>query len=373
MVTRIKNARVFSGGNFENSELYFEDGKICPKKEYEREIDADGCYVSAGFVDIHCHGGAGYDFCDGDAEGDIKAARMHLSHGTTSLFPTVTSVGFDAIKRAIGAIDTAKKDAKNLRGVHLEGPYFSPNQSGAQNTDALATPDIKACADLLDEYSVARWDYAPELDINLVFLDLLLEKGVIPAAAHTDATCADIERAAERGLGLITHLYSCTSTIKRKNGFRIAGVVEAAYLIDDMAVELIADGCHLPPELIRLAYKQKGKGKIALVTDAMRAAGTDGKGEFDIGGVKCIVEDGVAKLLDRSAFAGSVATADRLVRTCVSAGISLGDAITMMTETPANLMGAHNKGRLDIGCDADIVIFDDDINIKQVILAGERV
>ena len=373
MVTRIKNARLVSGGAVNEGELYFENGRICEKKCHDVEIDANGNFVSAGFVDIHCHGGALGDFCDGDAEKDIAAAKMHLSHGTTSLFPTVTSVSFEAIKKAVDAIDKARSTAKNLRGVHLEGPYFSPNQSGAQNTDALATPDVKACAALLDGCSIARWDYAPELDTDFAFLNLLKDRGIIPAAAHTDATCTEMERAAERGCKLITHLYSCTSTIKRKNGFRIAGVVEAAYLVDDIAVELIADGCHLPHELLRLAYKQKGAGKIALVTDAMRAAGVEGGGEYDIGGVKCFVEDGVAKLLDRSAFAGSVATCDRLVRTCVAAGIPLADAIRMMTETPALLMGMSGKGKLDIGFDADIVIFDDNINIKQVILEGELV
>ncbi len=373
MVTRIKNARAFLNGKIENTDIYFEDRAICEKKAYECEIDACGNYVSAGFVDLHCHGGAGSDFCDGTADAIKNAAKVHLLHGTTTLFPTLTSVSFDAMERAISAIEEARGSVSNLGGIHLEGPYFSPAQTGAQNGGALRSPVPGEFDPILKKYNIARWDYAPELDGDFVFADALKANGVIAAAAHTDASCAEIERAAERGCRIITHLYSCTSTIKRENGFRIAGVVEAAYLVDDISVELIADGCHLPHELLRLAYKLKGADRIALVTDAMRAAGLGESGEYDIGGVKCFVEDGVAKLLDRSAFAGSVATADRLVRTCVSAGIPLADAIKMMTDTPARLMGLSNKGRLDAGCDADIVIFDDDINIKHVISMGECV
>jgi N-acetylglucosamine-6-phosphate deacetylase len=182
-----------------------------------------------------------------------------------------------------------------------------------------------------------------------------------------------MEAAADRGCNLITHLYSCTSTIRREKGFRIAGVIEAAYLRDDISAEIIADGCHLPNELLRLVYKCKGADRLALVTDSMCAGGTDAEGEFELSGVPCIVEDGVAKLLDRSAFAGSVATTDRLVRTVVRAGIPLCDAIKMMTETPAKIMGLSNVGKLSVGYDADIVIFDEDINVNTVISKGNIV
>ena len=182
-----------------------------------------------------------------------------------------------------------------------------------------------------------------------------------------------MEEAAKRGCRLVTHLYSCTSTIKREQGFRIAGVVEATYLTDEISAELIADGCHLPHELLRLAYKLKGPDKLAFVTDGMRAAGMNVEGEFEIGGVPCIVEDNVAKLLDRSAFAGSIATTDRLVKTGVETGIPLTDTLKMMTETPARIMGLEKKGKIEVGYDADLVIFDKNIDIKTVILQGERV
>ena len=376
MITRIKNGNVLVDGVFQKVDLFF-DGKtivsIGADMPFDQDIDAEGNYVTAGFIDLHCHGGGGADFSDGDTEGVIRAANTHLQHGTTTLFPTALSADFAVLERAICAIEEAQKTLSMLAGIHLEGPYFSPAQTGAQNGKALRKPLPEEYHTILAKHKIARWDYAPEMDPDFGFLRALLEADTIPAAAHTDATCEEMEAAAKQGCRLITHLYSCTSTIRREAGFRIAGVVEATYLRDDVCAELIADGCHLPHSLLRLAYKLKGPDRLVLVTDAMRAAGLEQTGAFDIGGVPCIVEDGVAKLLDRTAFAGSVATADRLIRTCQAAGIPLADCIKMMTQTPAGIMGLHNKGRIAVGCDADIVIFDSDISIKKVFLQGAQV
>ncbi|MBQ9911324.1 MAG: amidohydrolase family protein [Lachnospiraceae bacterium] len=373
MRTRIANGRVLLDGAFRDTDVYFdEQGILFFAKGIgsDRTIDASGSFVTAGFIDLHCHGGAGYDFSCGDPEGIRKAALLHLQHGTTALFPTVTSSGFETMEQAVLAIEEAKKTLPMLQGIHLEGPYLSPAQMGAQNGEKIRRPEEKEYTDFLSRHRIARWDYAPELDPDFRFLDALKSHGVLPAAAHTDATCREMELASERGCRLVTHLYSCTSTIRRVNGFRIAGVTEAAYLKDEIDAELIADGCHLPDELLRLAYKLKGPERLALITDAMRAAGLPEEGVFDIGGVPCFVEDGVAKLMDRSAFAGSVATSDRLVRTCVHAGIPLVDSIRMITETPARIMGLNKKGALKAGNDADIVIFDRNIEMKTIIQGG---
>lgn len=376
MITCIKNGKVLIDGAFLSTDIYIEDNiitEIGGEHPFDTAIDADGNYVTAGFIDLHCHGGGGSDFTDGEVEAVKTAAKTHLAHGTTSLFPTVLSADSTVIEKAISAIEEAKKELPSIAGIHIEGPYFSPNQTGAQNANALRKPNPDEYLKILKNHKIARWDYAPELDSDYAFLDALLQHGVVAAAAHTDATCEEMEAAAERGCRLITHLYSCTSTIRREKGFRIAGVTEAAYLCDSISAELIADGCHLPNSLLRLAYKQKGADRLALVTDAMRAAGTDHVGECEIGGVPCVIEDGVAKLLDRSAFAGSIATADRLIRTFCSAGIPLVDAVKMITETPARIMGLSDKGVIKAGNYADIVIFDGDINIKSVILQGNTV
>lgn len=180
-------------------------------------------------------------------------------------------------------------------------------------------------------------------------------------------------RAYENGCELITHLYSCTSSVTRDHGFRRLGVIETAYLMDEMNVEIICDGKHLPPELIRLIYKIKGPERIALVTDSLALAGTDQTHGF-MQDTEFIIEDGVCKLMDRSAFAGSIATAERLVRVATQeAGISLIDAIRMITATPARIMKLAKKGRIARDMDADLVVFDKEIQIKQVFAKGEKI
>jgi N-acetylglucosamine-6-phosphate deacetylase len=206
----------------------------------------------------------------------------------------------------------------------------------------------------------------------------LRKKGVLAAIAHTDALYDDVVKAVECGFSLATHLYSCMSGVTRKNAFRYAGVIESALLMDEMDVELICDGIHLPAPLLKLVYKIKGPSRIALITDAMRGAAMP-EGESVLGnlkdGLKVIIEDGVAKLPDRSAFAGSVATADRLVRTMHQlAEVPMHEAVYMASTTPARIMGVdHYTGSLEEGKDADIVIFDNDVNVSHTIVKGVSV
>ncbi len=208
------------------------------------------------------------------------------------------------------------------------------------------------------------------------FAQYLQSKGILASLAHTDAVYEEVVEAFENGYTLATHLYSGMSGVTRRNAFRYAGVIESAFIIDEMDVEIIADGVHLPAPLLKLIFKIKGPDKIALITDSMRAAGMP-PGESIIGnihtGLKVIVEDGVSKLPDRSSFAGSVATADRLVRTMIQmAGVSLPDAVRMITQTPASIMKIDDrKGSLAVGKDADIVIFDENISIHTTLIKGK--
>src|SRR5436190_1182709 len=201
-------------------------------------------------------------------------------------------------------------------------------------------------------------------------------KGVLPSIAHTEAVYDEALSAFENGYTLVTHLYSAMSGVTRKNAFRFAGVVEAAYLVDELDVEIIADGIHLPAPLLKLVYKIKGADRTALITDAMRAAAMP-PGESVLGnihnGIRVIVEDDVAKLPDRSSFAGSVATADRLVRTMIRmAEVPIMDVIKMITATPARILDVSDKkGELTAGKDADIVIFDNEINTQMTIINGK--
>jgi len=345
-------------------------------------IDAAGKYVSPGFIDIHVHGGGGHDFMDNTLDAFLEIAQLHARHGTTSFTPTTLSCEKRALLKTLSLYEEA--DALNgsgaqFTGLHIEGPYFSMNQRGAQDPRFIRLPDPEEYEEILKRSSIVkRWSAAPELKGAITFGKFLKSKGVLPSIAHTDAVYEEVLEAFENGYTHVTHLYSAMSGVTRRNAFRFAGVVESAFLLDDMTVEIIADGIHLPPALLKLVYKIKGPDKIALITDAMRAAGMP-PGESILGdldnGLKVIVEDGVAKLPDRSAFAGSVVTADKLVSNMITlAEVPLTDAIKMITSTPAAIMGvADRKGSLVVGKDADIVIFDQDIKIQYTIIGGKVV
>jgi N-acetylglucosamine-6-phosphate deacetylase len=346
------------------------------------EIDAGGMFVSPGFIDIHVHGGGGADFMDGTEEAFLKVAATHARYGTTSMLPTTLTSSREELFNTFDVYKTAyKKNVEGAKflGLHLEGPYISINQCGAQDPKYMRNPDPKEYKEILAATDVIkRWSAAPELEGALEFGKYLTEKGILAALAHTDAIYEEALKGFESGYTLATHFYSAMSGVTRRNAFRYAGVIEAAYLIDEMDVEIIADGIHLPAPLLQLVYKIKGAKRTALITDAMRAAGMP-EGESVLGnmdtGLKVIIEDGVAKLPDRSAFAGSVATADRLVRNMINmAGVSLSEAVEMITQTPARILNiGHQTGSIKEGLAADLVIFDSNINIQLTMVNGNVV
>lgn len=381
MTVKFINGKIIDGQIQTGKNLYVENGMITAVTEddlpCDQVIDAGGAYIAPGFVDIHTHGAGGHDFMDGTLEDVKQAARTHMRYGTTTLLPTMLSCGVDAICQAIDLAKQAAEDPQlpNIPGVHLEGPYFSPEQAGAQQPEYLTPPVPRDYTAIVEKAGgfIRRWSYAPELEGAEAFCCYLVEHGIEPSVGHSNAEYQDVLQAYHAGCRTATHLYSGMSTIVRKNGFRVLGVVESSYLLDDMIVEIIADGCHLPPELLRMIYKIKGPDRICLVTDSMRGAGMpDGPSVLGCrqDGLPCVIEDGVAKMMDRKAFAGSVATFDRLVRVCYrKAGIPLTDCVKMASTTPAGLIGLGAvKGRLKPGYDADIVLFDEDIRIRSVLI-----
>jgi len=342
-------------------------------------IDANGLYISPGFIDIHVHGGGGSDFLTGEQTNNETICKLHLRHGTTSIVPTLSTSDRPSFDRALEAItksSTAMRDGPNIPGIHMECPYFAQSQRGAQSEHFIRNPDPKEYLSLLEHFpNIIRWAVAPELPGAIKMGQDLHAQGVHLSIGHSDALYDEVLLAYENGYDCITHLYSATSIVRRINAFRFAGIVEAAFYLDGMTVEIIADGKHLPPSLLRLIYKIKGPDHICLVTDGISAAGLQGQtGEiFDTSSKQMIViEDDVGKLLDRQSFAGSIATADKLVRNMIKlADVPLIQAVKMMSATPARMIGLEKrKGAISPGMDADLLVFDEDINIRHVMVGG---
>ncbi len=350
--------------------------------------DLCGATVLPGFVEIHSHGGGGHDFMDGTVDAFVGAARMHAAHGTTTVLPTTLASTresllesldvFSAAKRASDAAHAAGNGASagaRLLGLHLEGPYFAMSQRGAQDPAHIRRPDPDEYLAVLDRCpDILRWSAAPEVEGAREFAKTIRARGVLPSIAHSDALMEDAIAAYESGFASTTHLYSAMSTVRRIDGYRRGGIVEAAYLLDGMYVETIGDGIHLPPLMLKMIWKIKGAGRVCLVTDSMRAAGMP-DGTYRLGGLKggqeVQVYDGVAWLPDRSAFAGSVATGDRLLRTALlAAGIPLVDVARMLATTPAELLGRKDLGRIGEGCLADLAVFNAEWHVVDVYVGG---
>ncbi len=386
MVTKITGGRVILGDAITTGQdVYFEDGVITCVGDaalpYDVLVDAQGQYVSPGFIELHCHGGGNADFLDGTVEAFLTASETHAKHGVTTIIPTATSGTLEetlAMEKVYEEAVARNERGADMPGLHFEGPYFAPGQAGAQDPKLLRNPDPAEYMLLLDSCKhILRWSIAPELPGALELGRELKRRGILASVGHTDAEYHEVEAAWDAGYTHVTHLYSSMSTIHRVNAYRHAGVLEAAYMLDGMTVEIIADGKHLPKELLKFVYKFKGPDMTALCTDAMRGAGMpDGPsmlGHYEHG-LPVIIEDSVAKLPDRTSFAGSVATFDRLVRNMVQmAEVPLTDAIRMASRTPARIMGFTDRGEIAVGKRADIVFFNDNIDVSRVIVGGRTV
>ena len=374
-------------GVLEGRALLVENGVIkefCKEDSFENveKVDCKNGYLFPGFVDIHVHGGGGSDFMDGTPNDMETAIQTHLEHGTTSIFPTTMSATMAEIQHTFDVYREMKKRGKvkaNVFGLHLEGPFISSAMCGAQRKDLIIPPTEKEIGILKENADIiARISCAPEVEGVLDMAKALLPLGVSFSLGHTMATYEQAEEAYEQGFSSITHLYSATSGFHKVNQKVHIGVTQAAYGIDGLYPELIGDGCHVPKELLRLVLRFKGEDKVCLVTDAMRAAGTELTESFlgaKVPENRVIIEDGVAKLPDRSFFAGSIGTMDRALRFAVkTAGVSLQTAAKITSLTPATLMGIQDrKGSISIGKDADLVLMNEDMYLQKVFVGGKAI
>ncbi len=335
-------------------------------------IDVCGADIVPGGIDLHVHGGGGRDFMEGTREAFDVAVEAHLQFGTTSIFPTLSS---STVPMMEAAIDTCREvmldDTSPVQGLHLEGPYFNPAQAGAQIPEWIKAPRPEEYYSILERGRgvLKRWDEAPELEGSKGFVVACASHNVLPSIAHTRALYHDVHEANLAGMTHATHFYNAMPVVYKKREYKIPGTVESIFAEKNMTIEMIADGIHVPPIMLKMAWQVKGTEKTCFITDSLAVAASDSAVAFD---PRVIVEDGVCKLADRSALAGSIATMDRLVRTAVQqAEIPMEDACRMISETPAKIMGIYDrKGSLQKGKDADIICFDHDQQLTFVMQCG---
>ena len=381
MFKQIINGRILTPqGWLEGGSVIVEDGKIAEVSnnnfaiEGAEIIDAKGCDIVPGGIEMHVHGGGGRDFMEGEEEAFRVAIDAHMQYGTTSIFPTLSSSTVPMIEKACETCTKLMAEPNSpILGLHLEGPYFNPKQAGAQIPEWIKAPVKEEYEYLLEKWPcLKRWDEAPELEGSHEFIKCCCKHGVLPSIGHTRAKYDEVAAANELGMTHATHFYNAMPVVYKNREFKETGTVESIFALENMTVEMIADGIHVPPVMLRMIYQIKGVERTALITDALACAASKDDTAFD---PRVVLEDGVCKLADRSALAGSIATMDRLVRTCVQqAGIPMEDACRMISETPAKIMGVYDrKGSLEKGKDADIIFFDKNQELTFVMQMGRIV
>ena len=380
MLTQIINGKILTPqGWLDEGSVLISDGKILEVTNSDlavigaKVIDARGMYIVPGFVAMHVHGGGGHDFKEGTDEAFRTVVQAHLRHGATSIFPTLSSSSADVIRKAAEVCENLMAEKKlPVHGLHLEGPYLNPKMAGNLFANSIKGLDKEEYTSLLEDLPcIKRWDISPELPGALEFAKYVKSKGIMLAVTHTEAEFELIREAYEAGFTHAAHFYNAMPGFHKRREYKYEGTVESVYLMDNMTVEVIADGMHLPSTILRLVYKLKGVENTCLVTDAVAYAACEHP-NID---PNFIIEDGVCKLADHSSLAGSLATMDKLVQTMVQkADIPLADAIRMASETPARLINiADRKGTLARGKDADILILDRKLNVRCVWSMGIEV
>lgn len=385
----IKNGAIVAPDGIKKADIAVENGFItnigCLNGS--ADFDAEGMYVCPGFVDIHVHGGGGADFLDGRNAFDI-ALSFHASRGVTSVLPTALTAPIGMLNEFISNVRVEMKtDLRTSRrarvlGAHIEGPYLSQKNKGAQPEDCLRVPARDPYNFLLDGADIIRTvTISPELDGAVEMVCRLKKAGIVICGGHDDGRKFTLMPAIEAGVSHLTHLWCAMSTVGMYNGVREAGLCEIGLSDDRLTAEIIADNRHMPPELVKIAYRCKSAEKLCVVSDCLRAGGMpdDGRvwtiGPELIGLTGFVVSNGAAWLTDKTRLAGSILTVGDMVANLVhDCGIPLCDAVRMASLTPANIIGADDKvGSLEVEKYADICVLDNELMPRAVFIGGVRI
>jgi len=378
---------IFPDGIRDGLEIVVADGKIAAIREQTREraknvVDVGVNYLAAGFIDLHVHGAVSRDTMEGSAEAFRSICDFHASGGTTSLLLTTATA---PIKNIIGVVNAVRDYGRAARlpraprgqiaGVHVEGPFISKAKRGAQRAEFIQDPSPIGVQQLLDHADVIkRVTIAPELPGALEAVENFHMRGISVSGGHSDAWDEDARAAFERGMQSVTHTFNCMSSARRRGVYRVGGLLEFSLSEPRISCELIADGHHVSPTLMKMLYRAKGRSGICLVTDATAGAGLPDGSRFSLSGNNCIVEAGVCLLSDRSALAGSASKMIDLIRTLVKkVNVPLHEAVAMATQNPARAIGLGAKGQLAIGADADFVILSPELDVLRTFTGGEEI
>lgn len=340
-------------------------------------VDVAGRFITPGLIDIHTHGALGHSFNEATPEAFTVITEEQGRRGVTGILATTTTAPITSLVQCLAFSQewmSQERAGAQILGVHVEGPYFCLAQSGAQDPTNIRHPDDGTTQDLLAYHGVIKiMSYAPELPGALELTKQLVAKNIVPAAGHSSAKEDEVRDAMAAGLRHIIHIWSAQSTTIREGPWRKPGLLEVTLVDESLTAEMIADNKHLPPTLMKLAYRCLGADRLCLISDATSGAGLSEGTRFSMGEMEYEVHDGVGMMLDRSSFAGSTTLLNQMIPIMTkSVGISLVEAVRMASLTPARVIGmAEHKGSLDAGKDADIAIFDEDFTAWRTMIGGQ--